>query len=81
MLPILAITLSAEVARRLGLVWGVRASVNAEVLKDFNKLEKVAVMTAQKNKIGKKGDYLVVTAGYPIGVKGMTNLVYAVKLP
>lgn len=80
-LPILAITLSTEVARRLGLVWGVRASVNAEVLKDFNKLEKVAVMTAQKNKIGKKGDYLVVTAGYPIGVKGMTNLVYAVKLP
>ncbi len=78
--PILAITLSAQTAQRLGLVWGVRASVNTEVFKDFTKLEETALATARKAKIGKKGEYLVITAGYPIGIRGMTNLIYTVQL-
>lgn len=78
--PILAITLSEQTARRLGLVWGIQASVNTEVFKDFTKLEETAVATAQKAKVGKKGSYLVITAGYPIGMRGMTNLIYTVQL-
>ncbi len=78
--PILAITLSEQVARRLGLVWGVRTSVNTTVFKDFTRLEETAVQTAKDAKIGKRGEYLVVTAGYPIGVKGMTNLIYTTQL-
>lgn len=78
--PILAITLSADVAQRLGIVWGVHATVNEQVFKDFTKLEKTAVNTAKAMHIGKKGEYLVITAGYPIGIRGMTNLIYTVKL-
>lgn len=79
-LPILAITLSQEVAQRLGLVWGVRAFVNSEVFTDITKLQDNAVKIAKTAKIGKKGEYLVITAGYPIGIPRMTNLIYTVQL-
>lgn len=78
--PILAITLSTEVARRLGLVWGVRAFVNPEVFNDITKLQDTAIQVAKTAKVGKKGEYLVITAGYPIGIRGMTNLIYTVQL-
>jgi pyruvate kinase len=78
--PILAITLNEIVARRLGLLWGVKAFVNPEVFKNFTGLEETAQAVAKKAKIGKKGEYLVITAGYPIGVKGMTNLIYTTQL-
>ena len=78
--PIMAVTLSQEVARRLGIVWGVRAIYGAEIFKDFSKLEQNSRQIAKQAGIGKKGEYLVVTAGYPIGVQGMTNLLYAIQL-
>lgn len=78
--PILAITLDDKVARRLGLVWGVKAFVNTEVFNDFTKLDKTALDVARNANIGKKGDYLVITAGHPIGVRGMTNLIYTTQL-
>lgn len=78
--PIIAITLSIEVARRLGLVWGVRAFFNPEVFNDITKLQDTALQVARDAKVGQKGEYLVVTAGYPIGVRGMTNLIYTVQL-
>ncbi len=78
--PILAITLSTEVARRLGIVWGVRAFANPEVFNDITKLQDTALAIARQAKIGKEGEYLVITAGYPIGVRGMTNLIYAAQL-
>ena len=79
-LPIMAVTMSNEVARRLGIVWGVKASVSGEMFKDFTKIEDISLETAKKNKIGRKGDYLVITAGYPVGHKGMTNLIHAVQI-
>ncbi|MBO6289301.1 MAG: pyruvate kinase [Alphaproteobacteria bacterium] len=78
--PIIAITLSIEVARRLGLVWGVRSFFNPEVFNDITKLQDTALQVARDAKVGQKGEYLVVTAGYPIGVRGMTNLIYTVQL-
>jgi pyruvate kinase len=79
-LTILALTPSLEVARRLGIVWGTKSYVNAEVFKDFSKLESVAVDTTQKVKLGKKGDYIIITAGYPLGERGMTNLIHTVQI-
>ena len=78
--PIIAITLSEQTAQKLGLVWGVQATVNTKVFKDFTKLEETALATVHNAKIGKKGEYLVITAGYPIGIRGMTNLIYTVQL-
>lgn len=79
-LPILAVTLSLEVARRMGIVWGVKSFVNNEVFKNFDSLEEVAANIAQENNLGQKGDYLIITAGYPIGHKGMTNLIHTVQI-
>lgn len=79
-LPILAVTVSETVARRLGIVWGVRGTVCKGMFTDFAKLENVALSAARYNKVGQKGDYLVITAGYPIGQKGMTNMMHIVRI-
>ena len=79
-LPILAVTLSEDVAQRMGIVWGVKTSINTRVFDDFSVLEKVAVEAAMKNKVGKKGDYLIITAGYSIGYKGKTNMLHIVQI-
>ena len=78
--PILAVTLSKEVARRLGIVWGIRSLVNEEIFHDFSKMEKTTLQTVREAKIGRKGEYVVVTSGYPIGVQGMTNMLYTVQI-
>ncbi|MBP5352178.1 MAG: pyruvate kinase [Alphaproteobacteria bacterium] len=79
-LPILAVTLSEEVARRMGIIWGVRADMCDSLFNDFSKLEEHALAVAKKNKIGRKGDYLVIIAGYPLGQKGMTNMLHTVQI-
>ncbi len=78
--PILSVTSSPIVAQRLGIVWGVKATVCGEMFKDFNRIRETALDAAKQNKIGKKGDYLVVTAGYPVGEAGMTNLLHTVEI-
>ena len=80
MKPIVAITVSVEVARRLGIVWGTRSFVNKDVFDNFDNVEDTAVSIVKKAKIGEKHDYLVITAGYPIGHRGRTNLVHTVQI-
>ena len=79
-LPILAVTLTTEVARRLGIVWGVRAGTCENMLNDFTQLEENALAAAKSAKIGKKGDYLVIVAGYPLGQRGKTNMLHTVQI-
>ena len=79
-LPILAVTMSLEVARRMGIVWGVKSVVNQEVFQNFDRMEQTAVKVAKESNIGKTGDYLIITAGYPIGQRGMTNLIHTVQI-
>lgn len=79
-LPILAVTTSVEVAQRLGIVWGVKSCVSAEVFNNFENIETNAKDMANYYHLGKKGDYLIITAGYPIGHKGMTNLIHTVQI-
>ncbi len=79
-LPIFAVTASEEVARRLGIVWGVRAVINPEIFKDFSKIDLASKEILKKYNIGKKGDYLIITAGYPLGHKGMTNMLHTIEL-
>jgi len=78
--PILSVSASLDVARRLGIVWGVKANVCGAVFKDFNKIRETALDAARLSKIGKKGDYLVVTAGYPVGEAGITNLLHTIRI-
>lgn len=79
-LPILAITSSEKVARRLGIVWGVHAVINQEIFHDFSKIDEASKAIAAQYSIGKKGDYLIITAGYPLGQKGMTNLLHTLEI-
>ena len=79
-MPIFAVTASEEVARRLGIVWGVRAVINPEIFKDFSKIDQASKEILKKYNVGKKGDYLIITAGYPLGHKGMTNMLHTIEL-
>ena len=79
-LPIIALTPHKEVADRMGIVWGVRAVSDPEVFKNFDRIEAIASNHVKKLGYGKKGYYIIITAGYPFGQTLMTNLLHTVKI-
>lgn len=79
-LPILALTPDIAVARRLVLVWGVRPFINKASFKSFNHVEDSAVKVAVSNKYAKSGDHIIITAGFPLNVKGRTNMLHTVYI-
>lgn len=80
-LPILALTPDIAVARRLSLVWGVRPFINKHSFKNFSVVEDVAIKVAVSNKYVKSGDHIIITAGFPLNVKGRTNMLHTVYIP
>ena len=80
LLPILAITDNIETARRLNLVWGVRTFIDKKVFAKFDNLEVVARGFARISGCACEGEYVVVTAGYPFGKVGSTNVLHIVKV-
>ena len=70
--PILAVTPSAETARRLAVVWGVHAVVAPEAHSMTDAVAKAERMSLEEG-FAKRGDELTVTAGVPFGVPGTTN--------
>ncbi len=79
-LPILAVTPDEEVANRMGIVWGTRGYVNKGVFKNFNNVESISRKIALETGIAKIGQYIVVTAGFPLLKGGKTNLLHIIKL-
>jgi len=79
-LPIVAITPHENVASRMGIVWGVQAVVDPKVFKNFDMIEEIANKQVKSLKIGKKGDYIIATAGYPFGQTLLTNLLHTIKI-
>ncbi|MBR1604551.1 MAG: pyruvate kinase [Alphaproteobacteria bacterium] len=79
-LPILAVTPHEEVANRMGIVWGTRGYVNKGVFKNFNNVEAISRKIALETGIAKIGQYIVVTAGFPLLKGGKTNLLHIIKL-
>lgn len=79
-LPILAITPSLAVARRMGIVWGVKSFVNEEVFHSFEKIEDNATRYVKECGYGKPDAHIIVTAGYPFGRAGLTNLLHTIKM-
>lgn len=79
-LPIVAITPHQSVASRMGIVWGVQAAVDPEVFKNFDAIESIASKHVKALGYGKKGDYIIATAGYPFGKTLMTNLLHTIKI-
>ena len=76
---ILTVTPIIETARKLTLVWGVKCIVQ----KDANNLEEMIKMTkaySKREKIIKKGEKMVITAGLPLKKLGTTNLIRVIKI-
>jgi pyruvate kinase len=70
--PVLGLTTSLEVARRLAVIWGVHAAMTGEV-HSMTEATASAVRTARLEGFAKKGDEIVVVAGVPFGQPGTTN--------
>ncbi len=71
--PIIAVTTSMAVVRKLQLVWGIQAVLVPET-KGTDEMISVAVQGALDAELIKAGDLVVITAGVPLGVPGTTNL-------
>ena len=80
-LPILAITPNDIIANRLGIAWGVDSFVNKKIFSSFDKFEEEAVKLAIENGYAKSGDHIIITAGFPLGKKGRTNMLHTVYIP
>ena len=78
-LPIISINPTEEIAHRLNLVWGVKTFVDRKVFESFDNIETVSRGVAAEAGLAKKGEYIVVTAGYPFGCVGSTNVLHIVK--
>lgn len=80
-LPLLAITPNLTVARRMGIVWGVKSIVDEEVFQSFDRIEDIALRYVKEQGFAKRGGYIISTAGFPLGRKGMTNLLHTIRVP
>ncbi len=73
--PILVLTPSQTVARRLCLVWGLYA-VKTRDVESFEQMYQKAKRMALRHKLVKGGDRIAITAGVPFGTPGATNVLH-----
>jgi pyruvate kinase len=76
--PIIAVTMSATVARKMAIVWGVHP-VWRETFGDLSGLASVATDIARSQGFANAGDRIVITAGAPFGAVGSTNTLRIVQ--
>ena len=77
--PIIGLSPDRITARQLAVIWGVH-TIHALEPKSFSGMIENACDLAKKEGIVKRGDYVVVTAGAPIGVSGSTNNLRIAKI-
>ena len=73
LVPVLALTPTIEIARRLALVWGLHCVCTADA-RDFYDMVERACDIARSEGFAKVGDRVVITAGVPFGTPGATNV-------
>ncbi|AKG04143.1 pyruvate kinase [Salimicrobium jeotgali] len=71
--PILAVTSSEKVNRKLSLVWGVHALMGERAASTDEMLE-TAIEKGIDSGLVEHGDRVIITAGVPVGESGTTNL-------
>ncbi len=79
-IPIIAVTPNIKVARQLGLVWGARRFINESTFQSFDRFEDVAISVALESGVATHGDHIIITGGFPLGVKGRTNMLHTVYI-
>ena len=72
--PILAVTPSETIVRRLSLAWGV-LPVKKPVPSNLEEVFELAREVALDTGVARRGDLVVITAGIPLNLPGSTNLV------
>ncbi|MDY6854879.1 MAG: pyruvate kinase [Thermodesulfobacteriota bacterium] len=77
--PVLGLTYTPEKKRHMTLLWGV-IPILVNPFKKAEDIFDLARLTALKQGWVKTGDCLVVTAGFPVGKPGNTNLIKIVKI-
>ena len=77
--PLMVLTPSAVVARRLGLLWGTHA-VQTRDVDSFEEMVAKARRMALRHGIARAGDRIIVLAGVPFGTPGSTNVLHVVRL-
>ena len=77
--PLLVMTASNKVSRRLGLVWGVHAVTTRDVT-SFEEMVAKAKRMALRHQIAGANDRIIVMAGVPFGTVGSTNVIHVVQL-
>ncbi len=73
-IPVLAITPSIDVARKLLVLFGIDYHVIDRQVKSVEEIFELAEEVGFERKLLEKGDLYVTLAGYPLWVKGRTNL-------
>ncbi|GAA3401652.1 pyruvate kinase [Paenibacillus hodogayensis] len=71
--PVIAVTRSEQVMRRLCLIWGV-LPIRGEEARNTDEMFQLAVDDSIKAGLIKLGDLVIITAGVPVGRSGTTNL-------
>lgn len=71
--PIVAVTSSESISRKLALAWGVYPQTGREV-NTIDEMLDIAVVASINSGIVTHGDLVVITAGVPVGERGTTNL-------
>lgn len=79
LIPNIAFTPNISTARRLSLVWGV-SPIEIGFVKNVDELLEGASELLKFKEIVKEGDFVVITAGVPVGVPGSTNMIKVVKI-
>ncbi len=71
--PIICLTASLSVARRMAMSYGVHA-IHTDDIDNFGDMVKKATYLAKKHDLADIGERLVITAGVPFGTPGSTNI-------
>lgn len=77
--PILALTHSERVWRRLALLWGV-APLRIPPVSSTDEMTTQALLAACQTRLVHRGDRVVLTAGVPVGVPGNTNMIQVLTI-
>ena len=79
-MPVLVLTPNLAMARRLGLVWGLRC-IHGDDARDFDDMVERACRAARFRGYAETGGRVVMIAGVPFGTPGATNLLHIAYIP
>ena len=76
----LAITDNKQLYNQLALSWGMSTLLSSEKITSFSEIVEIATSWLQENKWVSKGDKIVVVAGVPVIVGGITNTIRVIEI-